>query len=87
MQFYYNGRGYHEQAMTRASGLHRACAATEIVSEDISAYVTISIGLTMSQNAEDLSQIMRTADQALYAAMHCGRDRVARADTSEPITA
>jgi diguanylate cyclase (GGDEF)-like protein len=73
--------------MARANALHRACASTEIVSEDISAYVTISIGVALSQNADDLSQIMRTADQALCAAKHRGRDRVARADTSESIAA
>jgi diguanylate cyclase (GGDEF)-like protein len=76
-----------EQAMKHANALRRACAATEVSGEGVSAHVTISIGLAASQSTTDLSQIMRTADQALYAAKHHGRDRVARADISEPIAA
>jgi diguanylate cyclase (GGDEF)-like protein len=76
-----------EQAMKHANELRRACAATEISSQAGSVYVTISIGLTVSQDATDLSQMMRIADQALYAAKHRGRDRVARADISEIIAA
>ena len=73
--------------MNHANALRRACAATEISNGEISAYVTMSIGLTVSLNTTDLSEIMRFADQALYAAKHRGRDRVARADVSESIAA
>jgi diguanylate cyclase (GGDEF)-like protein len=76
-----------EQAMKYANALRRSCAETEISADGVSAHVTISIGLAVSQNASDLSQIMRIADQALYRAKHRGRDRVAQADTLEPIAA
>lgn len=76
-----------EQAMKHANALRLACATTEISNDEISAYVTISIGLTVSQKITDLSQIMRFADQALYAAKDRGRDRVARADVSELVAA
>jgi diguanylate cyclase (GGDEF)-like protein len=76
-----------EQAMGYADALRRACAATTISSGEISAHVTISIGMTSPQNTTDLSHIMRIADQALYAAKHRGRDRVARADILESMAA
>jgi diguanylate cyclase (GGDEF)-like protein len=76
-----------EQAMKFANELRQACAVTRVSNDGISTYVTISIGLTVSKNASDLSQIMRTADRALYAAKHRGRDRVARADISDSIAA
>jgi diguanylate cyclase (GGDEF)-like protein len=53
----------------------------------MSVYVTISIGVTGSQQMTDLSQIMRIADQALYTAKDRGRDRVASVDISESIAA
>ena len=70
-----------EQAMMYANKLRRACAATEVSSDNASTHVTISIGLAASESATDLSQIMRIADQGLYLAKHQGRDRVARADS------
>jgi diguanylate cyclase (GGDEF)-like protein len=76
-----------EQAMKSANELRRACAAARISNDSFSTYVTISIGLTVSENATDLSKIMRIADRALYAAKNRGRDRVARADVSDPIAA
>jgi diguanylate cyclase (GGDEF)-like protein len=76
-----------EQAMKSANELRRACAAARISNDSFSTYVTISIGLTVSENATDLSKIMRIADRALYAAKHRGRNRVARADISDPIAA
>jgi diguanylate cyclase (GGDEF)-like protein len=76
-----------EQAMEFANKLRRSCSAITIANEGLSTSVTISIGLTVSQNATSLPHIMRIADQALYAAKHRGRDRVARADISESIAA
>jgi diguanylate cyclase (GGDEF)-like protein len=61
--------------------------ATEILNGEMSVYVTISIGLTGTQQKTDLSQIMGSADQALYAAKNRGRDRVASVDVSETIAA
>jgi diguanylate cyclase (GGDEF)-like protein len=76
-----------EQAMKHANWLRQACAATEILNGEMSVYVTISIGLTGTQQKTDLSQIMGSADQALYAAKNRGRDRVASVDVSETIAA
>jgi len=69
-----------EQAVQHANALRRACAATEVASQGVSAYVTVSIGVASSQVEMNLSQIMRSADQALYIAKHGGRNRVARAE-------
>jgi diguanylate cyclase (GGDEF)-like protein len=78
----------NEQAAQYAEDIRRACAAKEVMSDGLSARVTISIGLTISRNEVDLSKIMRIADQALYAAKHRGRNRVERADKlSIPIAA
>ena len=71
-----------EQAAHDAEKLRLACAAKEGFSEDMSAGVTISIGLAVSHGEISLATIMRTADQALYAAKHRGRNRVARADAT-----
>ena len=71
-----------EQAMMYANQLRRACSGTELLSDNASTHVTISIGLAASENATDLNQTMRIADQGLYKAKHHGRDRVARADDS-----
>jgi diguanylate cyclase (GGDEF)-like protein len=76
-----------EQALKHANGLRQACAATQVPNGEMPVCVTISIGVTGSQHATDLSQIMRIADQALYTAKDRGRDRVARADVSESIAA
>jgi diguanylate cyclase (GGDEF)-like protein len=68
-----------EQAARYAEDLRHACAK-EVFSEDMSACVTISIGLASSRGEIDLPKIMRMADQALYVAKHRGRNRVARSD-------
>ncbi|WP_312018128.1 GGDEF domain-containing protein [Bradyrhizobium sp. sBnM-33] len=69
-----------ERAALYAEELLQACAAQEISSEEISANVTISIGLAECHGKTDLAKVMRMADQALYAAKHRGRNRVVRAD-------
>jgi diguanylate cyclase (GGDEF)-like protein len=78
----------NKQAAQYAEDIRRACAAEEIRSDNITARITISIGLTVSRDETDLSKIMRIADQALYIAKHHGRNRVARADKlSLPVAA
>jgi diguanylate cyclase (GGDEF)-like protein len=69
-----------ERAVQYAEELRQTCAAKEILGEEMSARVTISIGLVECQRETDLSKAMRMADQALYAAKHRGRNRVVRAD-------
>lgn len=69
-----------ERAARYAEELRQACAAKEILSEEIFACVTISIGLAECHGEADLAKVMRMADQALYAAKHRGRNRVVRAD-------
>jgi diguanylate cyclase (GGDEF)-like protein len=69
-----------ERAAQYAEELRQACAAKEISNEETSACVTISIGLAECHGETDLANVMRMADQALYAAKHRGRNRVVRAD-------
>ncbi|WP_392687562.1 GGDEF domain-containing protein [Bradyrhizobium sp. RDI18] len=69
-----------ERAALYAEELRQACAAKEISSEEISACVTISIGLAECHGETDQAKVMRMADQALYAAKRRGRNRVVRAD-------
>jgi diguanylate cyclase (GGDEF)-like protein len=69
-----------ERAVQYAEELRQACAAEEISNEESSACVTISIGLAECRGETDLANVMRMADQALYAAKHRGRNRVVRAD-------
>ena len=69
-----------ERAARYAEELRQACAAKEIFGEEISACVTISIGLAECHGETDLAKVMRMADQALYEAKHRGRNRVVRAD-------
>jgi diguanylate cyclase (GGDEF)-like protein len=69
-----------DRAAQYAEELRQACAAKAILSEQVSACVTISIGLVVSQREADLSKVVRMAHQVLYAAKHRGRNRVVRAD-------
>jgi diguanylate cyclase (GGDEF)-like protein len=67
-----------EQAVQRANALRRICAAKEITQEGVgSARVTVSIGLASASRDPNLSDMMRTADIALYQAKRGGRNRVA----------
>jgi diguanylate cyclase (GGDEF)-like protein len=59
-----------------AERLRQMCAAKEISHKGTSIRVTVSIGIAASQGENDLSQVMRCADDALYAAKHRGRNRV-----------
>jgi diguanylate cyclase (GGDEF)-like protein len=71
---------HREQAIRYAEELRQTCMLEEILSDEISATVTISIGVVICQGATDLPKVMRMADQAMYAAKHRGRNRVVRAD-------
>jgi diguanylate cyclase (GGDEF)-like protein len=69
-----------ERALQYAEDLRQSCAAEVVASGEVSANVTISIGLAECRGGTDLAKVMRLADQALYAAKHRGRNRVVRAD-------
>ena len=69
-----------EQAMIYAEALRQGCCAREVSNGVTSTSITVSIGLAAPQGETDLSKIIRIADQALYTAKHCGRNRVSRAE-------
>ncbi|MDB5581597.1 MAG: hypothetical protein JWR80_6773 [Bradyrhizobium sp.] len=69
-----------EEAMKNAEKLRLACAEKEVLREGTLTRVTISIGLAASKGGDSLSRMLRSADQALYAAKRAGRNRIARAD-------
>ena len=77
----------HEQAAHGAEEIRRDCAGRTILDDVTQLPVTISIGFTVKANGFDLGDLMRTADQALYAAKRHGRDRVehARATRREAV--
>lgn len=69
-----------DQAEQHAEALRTACAARAIAIGDGFERVTISLGFTVSCADAELSELMRIADRALYAAKHRGRERVVQAD-------
>jgi diguanylate cyclase (GGDEF)-like protein len=69
-----------DQAEQYAEEIRKACGTKEILIREASERVTISIGFTVSRGDVELAQMMRIADQALYAAKRRGRDRVVQAD-------
>ena len=66
-------------AAAAAALAERICASVRGI--DTSAWlpggkVTVSIGLTLSQPGDTVSDLLRRADAAMYAAKEGGRDRV-----------
>jgi diguanylate cyclase (GGDEF)-like protein len=68
-----------QQAAILGEALRQGCCARDVVDEDNSARITISIGLAAPVGIARLSQLMRVADEALYLAKRQGRNCVARA--------
>jgi diguanylate cyclase (GGDEF)-like protein len=68
-----------QQAAIFGEALRQGCGARDVVDEDNSARVTISIGLAAPGGVARLSQLMRAADEALYMAKRQGRNCVAHA--------
>ena len=71
-----------DEVASRAERLRRMCAAKAISHKGTSIRVTVSIGIAASQGEKDLPQVMRCADDALYAAKHRGRNRVVQMEPS-----
>jgi diguanylate cyclase (GGDEF)-like protein len=71
-----------EQAVRHAETLRDLCS-TNVVLDNVSAQITVSIGLTAHLGETDLSSIMRCADQALYQAKERGRNRVVRIEAMQ----
>jgi diguanylate cyclase (GGDEF)-like protein len=69
-----------DQAELHTETLRTTCAAREIPIGEKLERVTISIGFTVSCADAELTELMRIADRALYAAKRRGRDRVVQAD-------
>ena len=76
-----------DQVAQRAESLRQMCAAKQISHKDSSIHATISIGIAGSRREADLSRIMRSADDALYAAKHRGRNCVARTEVPSAVLA
>ena len=68
-----------QQVVILGEALRQGCCARDVVDEDKSARVTISIGLAAPVGIARLPQLMRVADEALYLAKRQGRNCVARA--------
>jgi diguanylate cyclase (GGDEF)-like protein len=68
-----------QQAAILGETLRQGCCARDVVDEDNSVRVTISVGLAAPRGVTQLPQLMRVADEALYMAKRQGRNCVARA--------
>lgn len=66
-----------EQALLTAERLRKAVGDIPFRAEDKSLSVTVSIGgAALTSETDTLASLFRQADDALYAAKRCGRDRV-----------
>lgn len=65
-----------ESAKMVAERLRTKISAVEIQANDTKFHVTLSIGITPTQNDDKLENLIHEADQALYRAKQNGRDRV-----------
>lgn len=77
-----------EQARVAAERLRSAFAAesakTEIISADPSLTITVSIGIAELEPEEDIEDLLRRADVALYRAKNTGRNRSELATETKP---
>jgi len=76
-----------DRAEQYAEQLRSDCAAREIQIGENLERVTISIGFTVSCADAELTELIRIADRALYAAKRRGRDRVVEADERSLVAA
>ncbi len=72
-----------EGAMGAAERMRQAVARIK----DLPSRITVSAGVAIyPQHARDMETLVRSADQALYAAKHAGRNRVCLAEAAAPAT-
>lgn len=65
-----------EEARQSAERLRHEISTTPVDCESFSIYTSVSIGIAESRPGEDVAELLRRADQALYVAKSSGRDRV-----------
>ena len=69
--------------------LRTAVASTRLPLEDAAIAVIVSIGVAEAADGDDITSLMKRADDALYAAKEAGRNQGYRhnGESCEPITA
>ena len=65
-----------EEAQQSAERLRQEISATPLTCDSFSIYTSVSIGIAEFRPGEDVAELLRRADQALYVAKSGGRDRV-----------
>ncbi len=65
-----------EEARQSADRLRQEISTTRLACDTFSIYTSVSIGIAESRTGEDVAELLRRADQALYVAKSSGRDRV-----------
>jgi len=66
----------HEDAIRRGDALRRACEANEFVFDGVRIPVTFSGGVAVMTDANAPIELLRAADERLYAAKRGGRNRI-----------
>ncbi len=66
-----------DRAMERAEAIRRSLAATPVRWNEAAIAATVSFGVAVEEEGEDLARAIERADRALYAAKAGGRNRVA----------
>ena len=74
-----------EEARQSADRLRQEISTTRLACDTFSIYTSVSIGIAESRTGEDVAELLRRADQALYVAKSSGRDRVF-AISRDPVT-
>jgi two-component system, cell cycle response regulator len=72
-----------DSAVSLAERVREAVLAQDIRVDDVAIPTTISIGVAVSWEGAEVGQLLRAADEALYAAKHGGRNRV---EAYSPVT-
>ena len=73
-----------DEARTVAELIRKSVEASELVHETGHVALSVSLGLTPVTKGDTLSEAMKRADDALYAAKQAGKNRVAVFDSALP---